>query len=151
MSLLGLLASVLVGTVFYAAKSQLPFCALPSSGGANALVVNCVNVLDSSYAKVLGVPLDALACTYFVVNIALVCLAAFGSKKNYRNVFRALFAWRFFGIATSAYLISVELFRLRALCVYCTAMHIAIIVDFIIVSYFALYNKSIKNFLARRK
>jgi uncharacterized membrane protein len=152
MSILGLLVSSTVLIVFYATNSQLPFCSMPTASTAsNSLVVDCGKVLGSSYGSLFGIPLDVLACMYFMVNMALVCLVCFGNSKDYRNSFGALFVWRLAGIGMSAYLISVELFRLKAICVYCTTMHIAIIVDFIIVSYFAIYDRSMKDFISGKK
>ncbi len=149
MSILGLIASFTILLVFYAAKSPLPFCATPTSinVASATFAINCESVLGSAYSSVFGVPLDALACVYFIVNIALVYLVCFGSKKNYKNTFKGLLAWRLFGIATAAYLIYLELFQLKALCAYCTVMHIAIIIDLIIVVYFALQDRNMRNFI----
>jgi Predicted membrane protein len=42
--------------------------------------------------------------------------------------------WRFIGIAIVPYLIYIELAIVRAICVYCTIMHSAIIIDFILIT-----------------
>ena len=150
MSVLGLVASLIIVIVFYGAKSPLPFCPPPSSisVASSTLALDCGKVLGSAYGYILGVPLAVFACLYFIANIALVYLVCFGSKKDYNNTFKALLAWRLFGIAMTAYLISIELFKLKAVCAYCTVMHVAIIVDFIILSCFALYRKNMRDFIS---
>jgi hypothetical protein len=41
------------------------------------------------------------------------------------------------------YLVFIELFILHALCIYCTMMHVAIVADFIIISYLLFYKGGI--------
>lgn len=45
------------------------------------------------------------------------------------------------GIIIVPYLVFVELFLVRAICIYCTMMHVAIVADFIIISYLLFYKK----------
>jgi uncharacterized membrane protein len=52
-----------------------------------------------------------------------------------------LFGWRFIGIVIVPYLVFVELFLVKAICIYCTVMHVAIIADFIIISYLLFYKR----------
>jgi hypothetical protein len=89
----------------------------------------------------LGFPLELFAVAYFVINILLVCLIAFGSSRLFRTSLNILFGWRFLGIAIVPYLVFVELFLVRAICIYCTVMHVAIIADFLIISYLLFYKK----------
>ncbi|HEY6282345.1 MAG TPA: hypothetical protein VIW22_00285, partial [Nitrososphaerales archaeon] len=35
----------------------------------------------------------------------------------------------------------VELFLIRAICVYCTIMHVAILVDFVVISYLLFFGR----------
>jgi uncharacterized membrane protein len=90
---------------------------------------------------VFGIPLELFAVAYFVINIVLVCLIAFGSHRLFRTSLNVLFGWRFLGIAIVPYLVFVELFLVRAICVYCTVMHVAIIADFLIISYLLFYRR----------
>jgi uncharacterized membrane protein len=140
MSAFGLWASGMVVVVYYTMKQSLPFC--PEQQGPG-LVVSCESVLSSKYSMVFGVPLELLAVGYFIVNLCLVYFIAFGSQRLFRYSLRALFAWRFLGIVIVPYLVFVELSLVRAICVYCTMMHVAIIADFIIISYFLFYKKPI--------
>jgi uncharacterized membrane protein len=138
MSAFGLWASATVVVVYYFLKEALPFC--PSSSGS-WISLDCNAVLGSSYSQVFGIPLELLAVFYFVVNIALVCLIAFGRERVFHTSLDVLFVWRFIGILIVPYLVFVELFLLRAICIYCTIMHVAIVSDFVIISYLLFFRK----------
>lgn len=140
MSVFGLWASSMVMIIYDALRQPLPFCRLPTSPGAG-VVLNCDAVLDSKYSQVFGVPLELFAIAYFILNLLLVYFIAFGTVRLYRTSLKILFVWRFLGIAIVPYLVFVELFLIKAVCVYCTIMHVAIIADFIIISYFLFYKK----------
>jgi uncharacterized membrane protein len=140
MSTFGLWASGMVMVVFYEMKQALPFC--PSNEGPG-LVLNCQAVLGSSYSMVFGVPLELFAVAYFVINILLVCAIAFGPGRLFNGAFDILFAWRFIGILLVPYLVFVEVFIVRAICLYCTFMHIAIVADFVVITYFLFYKKGL--------
>lgn len=144
MSFFGLWASSMVVIVFWALKQTLPFCPTGSYSIFGLLFVHldCGEVLRSPYSMVFGFPLELLAVVYFITNLALVYLIAFASDRIFRLSLRTLFAWRFLGLLMVPYLLFVELFLLRAICVYCTIMHIAIVLDFIVISYFLFYKKS---------
>lgn len=141
MSVFGLWASSMVLFIYYLLKQTLPFCGTgaQSFGGIS---LNCDVVLGSSYSQVFGVPLELFAVVYFVVNLLLVYLIAFASDSVFRRSLNTLFVWRFIGLIIVPYLVFVEVFILHALCVYCTIMHVAIVVDFIIISYFLFYSKN---------
>ncbi|MCL5100040.1 MAG: vitamin K epoxide reductase family protein [Candidatus Marsarchaeota archaeon] len=149
MSLFGLWSSSMVLFLFYTLHSPLPFCVLGNTLASNSIVINCYKVLQSSYDSVFGVPLDVLAAVYFVINLGLVYLVSFGSDRVFKRAFRLLFGWRFFGLVLVPYLIYLEIFVVKAICIYCTVMHAAIIVDFIIITYFLFYKKSFRGFIAK--
>jgi uncharacterized membrane protein len=140
MSVFGLWASSMVMIIYYALKQTLPFCRLPPSPGPG-VVLDCDAVLDSKYSQVFGIPLELFAIAYFIIILLLVYFIAFGSDHLFRTSLNVLFGWRFLGIAIVPYLVFVELFLIKAICTYCTIMHIAIIADFIIISYLLFYNK----------
>ncbi len=140
MSVFGLWASSMVVIVYYTLNQELPFC--PYQGGPG-IALNCYAVLSSRYSQVFGIPLELLAVGYFIVNLILVYLIAFGSDLVFKASLKTLFGWRFIGIAIVPYLIFVELFLVRAICIYCTMMHVAIVADFIIISYLLFYKKAI--------
>ncbi len=143
MSLFGLWASSMVVVVFWFLKESLPFCP-PGAFNVLGLLLrlDCGAVLGSKYSVVFGIPLEFFAIIYFVINITLVFLIAFASDRIFRLSLRTLFAWRFLGLVIVPYLVFVEIFLLQAICVYCTIMHVAIVADFIIISYLLFYKKN---------
>ena len=136
MSAFGLWASGTVLVLFYTLNRQLPLC---PTGTFLGIHFDCGAVLTSSYSKIFGIPLELLALVYFVVNLVMVYLIAFGSVRVSSFMFEALFGWRFIGIIIVPYLVFVELFIIHAICVYCTMMHVAIILDFVVVSYLLFF------------
>jgi len=136
MSVFGLWASSEVLIVYYTLKQALPFCPLQRSPG---IAIDCYAVLSSRYSQVFGIPLELLAVWYFIVNLLLVYFFAFGSDALSRISLRTLFGWRFIGIVLVPYLVFVELYLVKAICIYCTIMHVAIVADFIIISYVLFY------------
>jgi uncharacterized membrane protein len=141
MSVFGLWASSMVVVVYWLLKSTLPLCS-PTPTYFAGVKIDCNAVLGSVYSQVFGVPLELFAVAYFVINILLVCLVAFGSESVFRRALTILFGWRFIGLIIVPYLVSIELFIIQAICVYCTIMHVAIILDFIIITYFLYYKKN---------
>ena len=137
MSVAGMAASSYVFYIFELLHKQPLWCT--SSEKILGATVNCATVLSSSYNNVYGINLDLLAILYFFVNLALVFAVAFGSEPLFRKAFRILFVWRFLGIIIVPYLVTVEFVVLKAICVYCTIMHFAILIDFAIVTYFLFW------------
>ncbi|HMK82259.1 MAG TPA: vitamin K epoxide reductase family protein [Candidatus Bathyarchaeia archaeon] len=138
MSIFGLWASSMVLIIYNALRQPLPFCPKPT-GVSIGVVLNCEAVLDSQYSQVFGIPLELFAVAYFILNLLLVYFIAFGNDRLYKTSLKVLFVWRFLGIAIVPYLVFVELFLIKAICIYCTIMHVAIIADFIIISYLLFY------------
>jgi len=145
MSLLGLTASAMVFYIYDTLHQQLPACV--ATQPIFGIRIDCNAVLASSYNSIYGINLDLLAAAYFIVSLVLVSFVAFGSEWLYTKAFRTLFAWRFLGLIIVPYLMFVEFGILRTICIYCTTMHIAILVDFGIITYFLFYKKNIKTFL----
>lgn len=138
MSVFGLVAASTVLVTYYELKTSPPFCTAGSVGG---IALNCNAVLGSRFSQFFGIPLEFFAAGYFIVNVALVFLIAFGSEGIFGGALNILFGWRFLGLIFVPYLVAVELFILRAICVYCTIMHIAIVADFAVITYFLFYRR----------
>lgn len=143
MSAIGIWASATVLIIYYTLGQQLPFC---PTGTYNVfglhIHLDCGEVLSSSYSKVFGVPLELAALLYFLVNVSMVFVIAFASDRAARFTVNLLFVWRFLGVALVPYLVFVELFLLHAICVYCTIMHAAILIDFAVISYLLFFGKN---------
>ena len=138
MSVIGLIAAGTVLVTYYELKTSPPFCTAGSVGG---IALDCNAVLGSRFSQFFGIPLEFFAAGYFVVNVALVFLIAFGSEGVFGGALNILFGWRFLGLIFVPYLVGIELFVLKAICVYCTMMHIAIVADFAVITYFLFYRK----------
>jgi uncharacterized membrane protein len=136
MSLFGLGAALEVFFTYYLLGQSLPWC---QPGG----FLDCARVLGSTYSQIFGIPLELFAAAYFIINLGLVYLIAFGSDRVFQRAINAIFIWRFLGLMIVPYLVFIELFILHALCIYCTMMHVAIVADFIIISYLLFYKGGI--------
>jgi len=146
MSVVGLTASSIVLYLYYYLHRPLFGC---SSGYTFlGIHINCNDVLGSPYNNFYGFNLDILAVSYFIINLALIFMVAFGSDKLYDRAFKVLFGWRFVGLAIVPYLMTVEFVILKTICIYCTIMHVSILIDFAIITYFVFYKKNIRTFLA---
>jgi len=88
--------------------------ACPATG-----IVNCAKVVTSSYSVVLGVPVPVAGLAYFAA-MAVLC-----SPPAWRSPRPALRRLRLVASLTGAvmivWLIYVELFRLDAICLWCTS------------------------------
>ena len=141
MSIMGLSSSLVVLYEYDIFHNPPPFCI--QNTAIFGAVVNCEIVLSSRYATVFNIPLDVLAAIWFIINIILVICVSFLTLDTARRFLNILFFWRFLGLIIVPYLIFLEFFVLHAICIYCTIMHVAIILDFIIVSYFLFYKENI--------
>jgi uncharacterized membrane protein len=144
MSMFGLWASTMVLVIFYELHQAPPFCTIPQQ--TSGISINCEAVLSSPYSSIFGIPLEVLAVGYFIVALGLIYLVSFGPESIFRKSFKSLFVWRFVGLFMVPYLLVVELLILRAICLYCTMMHIAIVTDFGIISYLLFYKKSLGTY-----
>jgi uncharacterized membrane protein len=89
-------------------------------------VVNCAKVTSSPWSVIVGIPVAVLGLGYFVVMTALVSPAAW--HRRALNPVRL--AGVVGGVGMVVYLIWVELFRVDAICLWCTAVHVCTVVLF---------------------
>ncbi len=136
MSAVGLWASSMVLVLYQELHRQLPGCYV----NTNIFRIDCSAVLNSPYSQIFGVPLEVFAVIYFISNLALILLISFGSDWIYPRALKILFGWRFLGLILVPYLLTVELLIIKAICLYCTVMHVSIVVDFVIISYLLFYH-----------
>ena len=85
-------------------------------------IVNCTLVTTSSWSVMLGIPVAVLGLVWAAVMTALTVPWAWRSGKPW--VDRTRLAVSGAGAATVLYLVYVELFRIGAICLWCTAMHV---------------------------
>ena len=86
-------------------------------------IVNCTLVTTSSWSVVLGVPLAVLGLVWAVV-MAGADRPLGVARRGRAWVDRARLAVSGAGAAMVLYLVYVELFRIGAICLWCTAMHV---------------------------
>ena len=136
MSIIGIISSAMVLYELDIAHTLPPLCQL---GNVSGMQINCAKVLLSPYSNIsifgFNISLDFLAVFWFIVNIFLVIALVTIADRPARAVFKGLFAWRFIGLMIVPYLVYMEFFVVHSICVYCTIMHGAILVDFGIISY----------------
>ncbi len=77
-------------------------------------IIRCDIVLESRYSRLFGVPLQYYAALWFAL---LLTLAPAGLALPLALV----------GVAAVVLLIVIEVAVLRAICIYCTALHVAIV------------------------
>jgi uncharacterized membrane protein len=93
--------------------------------------VNCVKVTTSSYAVFVGVPVAVLGLGFFVVLLPLVTPWAWSAAPAW--VHRARLALVAVGLVFVLYLVWAELFRIHAICLWCTAVHVLTAALFVLV------------------
>ncbi len=94
-------------------------------------VVNCRKVTSSAESSLLGMPVAVLGLVFFLVMLAGNVPAAWRSGAAWLRSGRLALAA--LGTAFVLYLLYVELFRLNAICLWCTAVHVLTVVLFAIV------------------
>jgi uncharacterized membrane protein len=85
-------------------------------------IVNCLAVTTSTYAKVAGIPVAVLGLVFFAVMLVLQLPAAWSRPEP--AIRKARLAWAVVGLGTVVYLLYTELFRIDAICLWCTAVHV---------------------------
>jgi uncharacterized membrane protein len=111
---LGLLDSLYLTYEHYTASQTLA-C-------SESATINCLKVTTSSYAQVLGVPVSNFGVLFFVV-MTVLCLPALWRRANPQlQMLRVVAAG--VGVLSVFYLVWVELFRLDAICLWCTGVHV---------------------------
>jgi uncharacterized membrane protein len=97
----------------------------PAGGGA----VNCLKVTTSTYSMIHGVPVAVLGLVFFAVMAALQSPPAWRLPRHDIRAVRVV--WALAGIGTALWLIYAELFRIDAICLWCTSVHVLSFLIFI--------------------
>ena len=109
-SVAGIAISIYLTVLHYAGVT--PACV---SGGP----INCEAVLSSPYSVIAGtsIPTSALGIVWFAVSAALWT----------RPVGQIQLAWSTVGLLTVLYLVFVEIVRIGAICLWCSAAHVLVL------------------------
>jgi uncharacterized membrane protein len=121
LSLLGLVIAAYLTVEHFTSSTTL---ACPETGA-----INCAKVTSSSYATVAGVPVAVLGLVYFVAMVLLCMPRAWRSSSPWVAPARAAAAC--VGAVSVLYLVWVELFRVNAICLWCTAVHVLTLALFV--------------------
>ena len=95
--------------------------------------VDCAAVLSSSYSVVPGtsIPITIPGLLWCLVSAALAIIALRAASVPH-NILIVQFAWALVGLLTALYLVFVEIVRLHTICAWCTALHVLILIMFLI-------------------
>ncbi|HYO42600.1 MAG TPA: vitamin K epoxide reductase family protein [Candidatus Limnocylindrales bacterium] len=89
----------------------------------------CETVASSEYSEIFGIPVAFLGLAFSLV---LVVLAATWWRRADRRVLLAAYALLLLGTLFVAYLTYLELFVIEAICVWCVAFAITVVVALVI-------------------
>ena len=94
----------------------------------------CETVRESAYSYFLGIPLPAFGGVMY----ATIILLSFGRtifEGEARNISRSITLFSFVGVLISAYLTYLEIFVIKAICVWCVASAVVITAIFLVSLY----------------
>jgi uncharacterized membrane protein len=114
----GLAASAYLTAEHFSGSTTL---ACPDQGA-----INCAKVTTSSYSHVAGVPVAVAGLAYFAVMIGLLT----GPAWRVSALDRIRLVGAAGGVAAVVYLVWAELFRIDAICLWCTAVHVCTVAMF---------------------
>lgn len=98
-------------------------------------LVNCARVISSSFSVVPGttVPITIPGFAWCIVSASLAIAGMFATTELWQRRIRlAQFAWALSGLLVVLYLVYAEIVRLHAICAWCTALHVLILLMFLI-------------------
>src|SRR3989338_5195370 len=87
-------------------------------------VLSCTLVNTSKYSEIFHVPVAVLGAIWFIIAFLL----AWNIHKKHQNQ-TLLFLWTIIGLISIIYFITIEII-LQAICLYCTTIHIIIVILF---------------------
>lgn len=99
---------------------------------SNQGLVDCQAVLTSPYSVIPGtsLPITVPGLAYFLVSLVLA-LAQLRRPTNY-GLRQAHAVWGGLGLLTALYLIFVELVELHTICLWCSTVHLVLLVTFLV-------------------
>lgn len=93
--------------------------------------INCEKVTSSPQSVIFGIPVAMLGLVYFVPMV-LFCLPAAWRSAD-RRIHLARLALSVVGVGMIVYLIIAELFLIKAICLWCSSVHVITFVLFVII------------------
>jgi uncharacterized membrane protein len=126
---LSLIGLGLAGYLTYEHYTSSTSLTCPAGGG----IVNCLKVTTSQYSKIGGVPVALLGLIFFLVMVPLQTRRAWASASTVLRSARVV--WSVVGVGTAVWLVYAELFKLNAVCLWCTFVHIVSLLLFIVTAF----------------
>jgi uncharacterized membrane protein len=117
----GLVVSVYLTATHYLA-GQVPLVCVTNS------IVDCAQVTTSAESMVGPLPVAVLGIVWFAAWLGLLAVA----RRIDGWPMRALLAWSVAGVLSVFYFVYAELFLIGAICLWCTVVHGAVIVLFLL-------------------
>ncbi len=93
--------------------------------------INCAKVTTSPQSEILGIPVAMLGLFFFIPMIALCLPMAWRSTDRRIHLARLLLAVT--GVGMIIYLIIAELFIIKAICLWCSGVHLVTFILFVII------------------
>ncbi|HLG61299.1 MAG TPA: vitamin K epoxide reductase family protein [Ktedonobacteraceae bacterium] len=123
-SIIGIGISIYLTTVHY---ENVPLVC--SANG----VVDCAKVLSSPFSVIPGtsIPITVPGLAWSLLSAFLAIYALYQGMEH-RWIPVAQFAWALVGMLTVLYLVYIEIVRLHTICAWCTAMHVLILLMFLV-------------------
>ena len=91
------------------------------SGGAGS-IVNCAKVTTSPWSVEWGIPVAVLGLVFFVVMVSLQSPWAW--RRQWPILRTGRVVWCVVGLANALVLVYDELYRIHAICEWCTSVHV---------------------------
>jgi uncharacterized membrane protein len=93
--------------------------------------INCAKVTTSPQSEILGIPVAMLGLFFFIPMIALCLPVAWRSADRRVHLARLVLAVT--GVGMILYLIIAELFIIKAICLWCSGVHLVTFILFVII------------------
>ena len=93
--------------------------------------INCAKVTTSPQSEIVGIPVAMLGLAFFIPMIALCLPVAWRSTDRRIHMARLLLAVT--GVGMIIYLIIAELFIIKAICLWCSGVHLLTFILFVII------------------
>jgi uncharacterized membrane protein len=93
--------------------------------------INCAKVTTSPQSEIFGIPVAMLGLAYFVPMIALCLPVAWRAVD--RRIHLARLVLSVVGVGMIIYLLIAELFIIKAICLWCSGVHLITFILFVII------------------
>jgi uncharacterized membrane protein len=93
--------------------------------------INCAKVTSSPQSVIIGIPVAMLGLAFFVPMVLLCLPAAWRSADRRIHLARLLLSVT--GVGMIIYLIIAELFIIKAICLWCSSVHLITFILFVII------------------